>query len=267
MIVGENAMMKEKRNMMKKIVSNLVTVVCLGVFFYAAYGLFDIFMDYYQNRKMLSDVQETFYNAASAEESDTQDEDNSSRTIRPGFKELLKQNSDVVGWITIDGTQIDYPVLQSSNNKTYLTQNYNNSESRAGSIFLDYRNNIASPGLNTVVYGHRMKDGSMFQHLTKFLDKDFFDSHRTFEFDTLYDSYEAEIFAVYNTLTDFNYIQTEFANEEEYGQLLTKIQNVSKFKTDVKVSPSDSIITLSTCDYELDENEGRLVIQAKLVKK
>lgn len=260
-------MMKSNKPTWKKVLSNLTTVVCLGVFMYAAFGLFDIFMDYYQNRKMLNNVQDTFYNAASAEENSTQGENESSHTIRPGFKELLKQNPDVVGWITIDGTQIDYPVLQSSNNETYLTQNYNNSESRAGSIFLDYRNDISSPGLNTVIYGHRMKDGSMFQHLTKFLEDDFFETHRTFEFDTLYNSYEAEIFAVYNTLTEFNYIQTEFADEAEYSKLLKEIKEVSKFETDVEVNADDPIITLSTCDYELDKHEGRLVIQAKLVKK
>ena len=260
-------MMKSNKPTWKKALSNLTTVICLGVFIYAAFGLFDIFTDYYQNRKMLNNVQDTFYNAVSAEENGTQEENKSSHTIRQGFNELLKQNPDVVGWITIDGTQIDYPVLQSSNNETYLTQNYNNSESRAGSIFLDYRNDITSPGLNTVIYGHRMKDGSMFQHLTKFLDDDFFENHRTFEFDTLYDSYEAEIFAVYNTLTEFNYIQTEFADEAEYSKLLKEIKEVSKFETDVEVNADDPIITLSTCDYELDKHEGRLVIQAKLVKK
>lgn len=265
MMVRGSAMKKEKRQT-KKIISRIVTIVCLGVFVYAAYGLVDIFMDYYQNRKMLSNVQETFYNAATNEE-DTQNDNSQSSTIRPGFKELLKQNSDVVGWITIDGTQIDYPILQSSNNETYLTYNFNHDSSRAGSIFLDYRNDITSPGLNTVVYGHRMKDGSMFQHLTKFLDEDFFESHQTFEFDTLYASYEAEIFAVYNTLTDFDYIKTDFANEKEYEQLLAAIQKESKYQTDIEVSADDSIITLSTCDYELDENEGRLVLQAKLVKK
>lgn len=250
-----------KQNPLKKFISRIITIVCLGVFIYASYGLVDIFIDYYQNRQLLSNVQDTFYDAASAEET-------SSDTIRPGFNELLQQNSDVVGWITIDGTQIDYPVLQADDNSHYLTRNYYHEESRAGSIYLDYRNDIQSPDeRNIVVYGHRMKDGSMFQHLTKFLDKDFFESHRTFEIDTLYDNYEAEIFAVYNTLTDFNYIQTDFDTDEEYGQLLSKIRDVSKFQTDVDVSENDQIITLSTCDYQLDKNEGRLVVQAKLVKK
>src|SRR5699024_8884342 len=192
-------MMKSNKPTWKKVLSNLTTVVCLGVFMYAAFGLFDIFTDYYQNRKMLNNVQDTFYNAASAEENSTQGENESSHTIRPGFKELLKQNLDVVGSITIDGRQNDYPVLKSSNSETYFRQNDNNSESIAGSILLDYRNDISARGQNTVRYRHRMKDGSMFQHLTTFLEDDFFETHRTFEFVTLYNSYVAEILAVYNT--------------------------------------------------------------------
>src|SRR5699024_7294613 len=162
-------MMKDRRISTNKVLSKLVTVVCLAVFIFAGHGLFDIFMDYYQNRKMLSDVQDTFYNAVAAEQDNQNEQTGDSKSIRPGFEELLKQNQDVVGWITIDGTQIDYPILQSSNNEYYLTNNYNQGDSRAGSIFLDYRNDVSSSDLNTVVYGHRMKDGSMFQHLTKFL--------------------------------------------------------------------------------------------------
>lgn len=246
----------------KKFISSIITIICLAVFLYASYGLFDAFIDYYKNRKMLSNLQDIYYNVDTAE--DTKDQANS---IRSGFDELLKQNENVVGWITVEGTQIDYPILQSDNNIDYLTENFYGDESRAGSVFLDFRNDITSSNLNTVVYGHRMKDGSMFQHLTKFLDRDFFETHRTFEFDTLYNSYEAEVFAVYNTLTDFNYIQTDFSSGEEYKQLLLNIQEKSKFKSDVDLSEDDQIITLSTCDYELDQNDGRLVVHAKLTKK
>src|SRR5690625_7854998 len=100
MIVRSSVMTKEKRQM-KKSRSRIVTIVCLGVFIYAAYGLVDIFTDYYQNRKMLSNVQETFYNAASAEEN-TQNESSGYHAIRPGFKELLKKKEDTVVMIKIE---------------------------------------------------------------------------------------------------------------------------------------------------------------------
>src|SRR5699024_8753004 len=147
-------------------------------------------------------------------------------------------------------------------------RNFYHGESRAGSIFLDYRNDIRlTDERNIVIYGHRMKDGSMFQHITKFLDEDFFNEHRTIEFDTLYEHYEAEVFAVYNTLTTFDYIQTYFENDTDYETLLTDIKGNSKFKTDVEVTADDKIITLSTCDYVLDKEAGRLVLHAKLIDK
>lgn len=257
-------MAKDKKSSTKRIVSRSITILCLSVFLYAAYGLGDVLIDYYKNRKMLSDVQEMYYDVASAA---TADSDRASGEVRPGFDQLLEHNEHVVGWLTMDDTQIDYPILQTDNNIDYLTKDYNDRETRAGSIFLDYRNDIEATNKNTVVYGHRMKDGSMFQHLTKFLDEDFLNDHLTFEFDTLYDKYEAEIFSVYNTLTDFNYIETDFSSDEQYEELLQKMTDKSRFDTGVEVSGDDHIITLSTCDYELDENEGRLVVHAKLTKK
>ncbi|WP_164219970.1 class B sortase [Virgibacillus sp. YIM 98842] len=246
---------------MKKLLSVILTIVCLGVFIYASQGLIAAALDYYENRKVMGNIQETFYDVELNENT------NDPQIIRPGFDTLLKENEDLVGWITMEGTQIDYPILQAEDNIEYLTRNFYKDENRAGSIFMDYRNDIESTGQNTILYGHRMKDGSMFEQLSKYQDEDFFKNHQTFQFDTLYESYEAEIFAVYATTTDFNYIQTDFANDGEYEQLLARIKEESMYDTDVEVKASDQIITLSTCDYVLDENEGRLVVQAKLVSK
>ncbi|MDS9472741.1 class B sortase [Sporosarcina pasteurii] len=245
----------------KKTLSIMLTCLCLGVFIYAAYGLIDTAIDYYKNRKVLNNLQETFYNA------DHPVIDDESASIRSGFDRLLKENDELVGWITIEGTQIDYPILQADNNVDYLRRNFYKEKNIAGSIFMDFRNDVQTPGLNTILYGHRMKDGSMFEQLTKFQDKDFFKNHQTFEYDTLYDSYVAEIFAVYITKTDFDYIQTDFSTDEEYEQLLAGIREKSMYETDVEVKADDHILTLSTCDYALDPNDGRLVVQAKLVKK
>lgn len=258
-------MAQPKRHPVRKFFSRLITIVALSVFIFSAYSLFDIFLDYYQNRKMLNDLQETFYDAAYAEKELDNEAD---FQIRPGFDELLKENEDVVGWITVDGTQIDYPILQAEDNIKYLHRNFYHEESRAGSIFLDYRNDIRlTDERNIVIYGHRMKDGSMFQHITKYLDEDFFNEHRIVQFDTLYESYEAEIFAVYNTLTEFDYIKTYFSKDEEYQDLLDEIHAYSKFDSDVEVTTDDKIITLSTCDYVLDQDKGRLVLHAKLIEK
>ena len=252
---------KKRKSPIRKSISIFITVTCLAVFVYASYGLFDAVYDYYNNRKVLKEVQDVFY------DNEVEEEARPLGMIRSGFDKLLEMNQDVVGWITVDGTQIDYPILQAENNDQYLTRNFEGDESRAGSIFLDYRNDILSEDFNTVVYGHRMKDGSIFQHITKFLDEDFFREHRTFEYDTLFKSYEAEVFAVYNTVTDFNYIETRFDSDVEYTALLDEIKDRSKFDAGIDVSPDDRIITLSTCDYMLDPEKGRLVLHAKLTEK
>ena len=251
---------KKKRSIFSRIISTMITLTCLAVFVYASYGLVDAVIDYYNNRKLLNSLQDLYY------EADGSEDDSAPFSIRSGFEGLLEQNDDVVGWITVDGTQIDYPILQGETNETYLRHNFYGEESRAGSIFLDYRNDIDSLGYNTIVYGHRMKDGSMFQHLTKFSNKDFFDEHRTFTFDTLYESYEGEIFAVYKTMTNFNYIQTEFDNDSEFDMFLMEIMKRSEHTADVDLTDADKIITLSTCDYQLDKLDGRLVVHAKLKK-
>jgi len=260
-------MKKEKQTGVKKFVSRSITILCLGIFLYAGYGLINIGMEYYQNRQVLSDTQDMFYNGVFANENTQGQDTRGSGEVRPEFNELLNGNTDVAGWLTVDGTNIDYPILQATDNVTYLDRNYYQHDSIAGSIFLDYRNNVDTLDLNTIIYGHRMKDGSMFQDLINFMDEDFFNKHRTIVLETLYDSYEAEIFAVYNTTTDFNYIETDFSSEEDYANLLTNIKEKSLFDSNIEVDEQDQIITLSTCDYSLDPDEGRLAVHAKLIKK
>lgn len=243
----------------RKWISRFITIVSVAVFIYAGYNLSDVLIDYYKNRQLMNEMQDMYYAA---------DDEPTGDSIRPGFSSLLEQNEDVVGWITINGTQIDYPIVQAEDNFHYLTRNFYHEESRAGSIYMDYRNSVhLDSEQNVVLYGHRMRDGSMFENLTKYLDEDFFNEYQTIEFDTLYDSYVGEVFAVYQTLTTFNYIQTHFDNREEFAGLLSNIYDTTLHTNGVEVSEDDMILTLSTCDYKLDENEGRLVLQAKLTKK
>ncbi|WP_077302336.1 class B sortase [Virgibacillus pantothenticus] len=246
----------------RKWLSNVVITICIGVFIYSAYELGSLGLDYYHNRQVLADVQDIYATHTNRSETSAKKGE-----IRKQFKELHKINSDIVGWLTIDKTKINYPILQADNNEHYLYRNYKEENSRAGSIFMDYRNNVASYNRNIILYGHNMKDGTMFHNLRKYTDKEFFTNHRNVLFDTMYDSYDAEVFSVYHTTTDFDYIQTDFATQNEYKQLVEEIQDKSIFKSDVKVNENDTIITLSTCDYTLDPDEGRFVVHAKISKQ
>lgn len=243
----------------KRLWQRMLTIVCLGVFIYSGTAIGLELFGYYQNRQVLAKAQ-TMYG---------QEEMNEKREpgkIRTSFDELRKVNDDIVGWINMKGTMIQYPIVQSRDNAFYLTRNYLKNDTRAGSIFMDYRNDVLHESPNTVVYGHRMRDGSMFAGLTNYLKRDFFDEHWTFQYDTLYQSYEAEIFAVYETTVDFDYIQTDFQDIGEYAHYLQAVRKKSIYQTKTDVSTDDLILTLSTCDHVLAPKNGRLVVQAKLKK-
>ena len=242
--------MKSKRSKLSKV----LTSISLIVFIYASYQLVTMGKEYYYNRQVLSEVQDVYRSSYS--EVDTNQ-----------FTALQEINQDIIGWLSIDDTQIDYPILQAQDNSFYLTRNYKKEYAPAGSIFMDYRNNKDNNNLNTIIYGHEMKDGSMFRDLYKFKDESFLRENPTFYYDTPNESYEAEVFSVYRTTTDFNYIQTDFNSSESYGDLLKSIQNKSLYKTATSINKDEEIITLSVCDYDIDPVEGRFVVHAKLNKR
>ncbi|PRS42255.1 SrtB family sortase [Bacillus sp. NMCC4] len=244
----------------KRVWQRLVTIVCLGVFIYSGTAIGLELFGYYQNRQVLAKAQTMYGQEQGMTES------REPGTTRTSFDELRKVNNDIVGWINMKDTMIQYPIVQSRDNAFYLTRNYLKNDTRAGSIFMDYRNDVLHDSPNTVVYGHRMRDGSMFAGLTNYLKKDFFHEHRTFQYDTLYQSYEAEIFAVYETTVDFDYIQTDFQDLGEYAHYLQAVRKKSIYQTKTDVSTDDLILTLSTCDHVLAPKNGRLVVQAKLKK-
>lgn len=257
---------KKPPTKIKKVMQRLTTITCLVVFTASAYYLIDTLFEYKENREVLADIQDV-YKQSKEDNQDSPDTVASSKTIRTSFNDLLSINEDIVGWISIGDTVVNYPILQAEENEYYLNRNYKEEESRAGSIFMDYRNDIQSSDRHTVLYGHNMKDGSMFGDMDNFLEQTYFQEHQQVFFDTLYESYDVELFSVYQTTTDFYYIETDFPDDNTYQAFLDEIQGKSSVETNVEVSTEDQIITFSTCDYFLSPNEGRLVIHGKLVKK
>jgi len=246
----------------KLMIQRIITITAIIVFAYSVYKLVPPLYDYYTNRKVLETVQEIYKPTKNVENG------NKETAIRSSFDPLLEINQDMVGWVTVDDTKINYPILQSSDNEFYLTRNYKKEETRAGSLFLDYRNDKKlENNKNTIIYGHRMKDGTMFSGLKKYLDKAFFEKHKTIHLDSLYEGYELEVFSVYQTTTDFYYIETEFSSDNEYLDFVDLLEGKSLYDADMDIKPEDSIVTLSTCDYAIDSLEGRLVVHAKLVKR
>ena len=204
--------------------------------------------------------------------SDTKKQDVEKLEILPDYKEAHDSNPEMVGWLTIPGMDINYPVVKKNkDNNYYLTHAFDNSEDKNGSIFMDYRCDIVNPTTNTIIYGHNMTSGLMFGTLKNYLDQSFYNEHRTIEFNTLYEKREYEVEAVclsevaYQDDSDYryyNFIQAD--TKGEWNEFYNDVVNRSVFGPDVDLKETDQILTLSTCNkYTRD---GRLFIVAKRVK-
>lgn len=260
---------------MKKKASKLLTLVYLAVFLFSAVSLAKYLYTYYETSKSLKEVQAIYEATLIAMREQSADqmlknqitEDVSTLPIRPQFHDLLAINSHIVGWISVDGTKLNNPILQADNNDYYLNHNYKDQQSRAGSVFMDYRNNIVDMDKNTILYGHAMKNNTMFGSLKNYLKQDYADEHSILYLDTLYEGYDIEVFAAYETTIDFYYIETDFTDKEAYQQFLKEIQERSAIQMDVDISPEDKILTLSTCKDAVMSDDHRFVVQGKLVKR
>ena len=172
-------------------------------------------------------------------------------------------NPDIVGFIEIPNTNIVYPVAQTGNNVFYLYHDLNWNVSSAGSIFLDYENNLYTlTDDNTIIYGHNMRNGSMFHNLRYFHGEDFFNSHTYILLTTPYRETVWDIFAFFHTTTDFCYLTTNFFDEDEFYEFMLLLQSMSRWTTDIRILPSDQILILSTCGVLGGNN--RYVVVARL---
>ena len=180
-----------------------------------------------------------------------------------GFYQLQQNHPDVKGWISIDGTHIDYPILQSEDNIKYLDHNAFGDYVVTGSIFLDYRFKADFTNFNTIIYGHHVPTGDMFGDIKKFTDKDFFENHR---YGTIFYNGEEKELEIFGILEVNAYDMTIYRplsdnveeNQAYYQYLLTKATN----KRDVSVTSEDKICLLSTCF--VDVTNGRHILLAKI---
>lgn len=179
-------------------------------------------------------------------------------------------NKKLIGWIKIDGTKVDYPVLQTVNNDYYLDHNFNQEEDRNGSIFLDTECSIWPRSQNLILYGHNMKSGKMFGSLKSYKEQSFFEKHPQIQFDTIYEKGIYDVMYVFSevvhdeTEVAFKYYQFISANSEvEYDSYMNDMSEMSLYDTGVTSVYGDALITLSTCDYS--QGAERFVIVAKKV--
>ena len=185
--------------------------------------------------------------------------------INVNFKELKDINSDTKGWIQVNGTNINYPFVQTSNNKYYLNRSFDKSYNNAGWVFLDYRNSINNLSKNTIIYAHGRLDTTMFGSLKNILSSGWLDNTDNYivKLSTETENTLWQVFSVYHIPTTSDYIQVNFSSDEEFKNWTMMLINRSQFNFNTTVNELDNILTLSTCFNE----DEKVVLHAKLIKK
>ena len=185
--------------------------------------------------------------------------------ISVNFDDLLKINNETKGWIQVNGTNINYPFVQTSNNDYYLTHSYDKSYNQAGWVFMDYRNDTINYDKNTILYAHGMNNKTMFGSLRNILNSSWYNNtnNHIIKLSTPTENTLWQVFSVYHIETTNDYIQTEFTSDEEYQTFLDTLKGRSAVTFDTSLNTTDKILTLSTCYNKTD----KVVMHAKLIKR
>ena len=179
------------------------------------------------------------------------------------FTKLLKQNSDVKGWVKVNNTNINYPFVQTDNNDFYLKHSFDKSRNSAGWVFADFRNNFSYLDQNTILYAHGRLDNTMFGSLKKVVDHEWYENkeNRFVQISTLDSKMIFEVFSVYTIEPEVYYITPNFDSDNEYNKFLNTLINRSVYDFGVDLDNKDKILTLSSCYND----DLRVVLHAKLV--
>lgn len=220
-----------------------INVVLILAIIFSLYKVITKAVDYKESKNTYEKIQEVKNNSNNFSE------------------ELIKINEDYKMWIEIPNTNIDYPVVQGKDNDFYLKHDFNKKKSSSGAIFMDYKNNI-DKDKNIIIYGHNMKNKSMFQNLMKFKDKEFWKENNKIILTIDGKRYEYEIFSSYISDSEDINLKINFKNDDEYLKYIGDIKKKSIFHREIDIKSNDRIITLSTCSYEKDD--ARMIIHGKL---
>ncbi len=259
--------MKNKEKIKKSIYIALIILNVLLISYISKY-----YYDIYNSQKENTILNEISINENEVLE-DNNDNENEISNVKTEkmlkLEELQKVNSDIVGWIEIENTKINYPVLQGKDNDFYLNHNYKKAYSINGSIFLDKDYSWSLPGSNLLIYGHNSNNKTMFQDLLKYADISFYKKHPIIKFTTNSEDANYEIIAVFRSRVYYKSEENVFRyyyfingeTEDEYNEFVQNAKKASLYDTGKTAKYGEQLITLSTCSYHT--TDGRFVVVAK----
>lgn len=251
----------KKTNRLTKILFIFFIIIFVCGIGYLTYYLYDRNKNNKDNEEILNNIE---IDESKITESKTE------RMIQ--LEELQKENEEIIGWLEIEGTNINYPVLQTSDNDYYLTHNYKKEKASTGSIFLDKDFDLINGSSNYLIYGHRNKSGLMFEDLIKYAEEDFYKEHTKIKFTTNKDDSIYEILSVFYSRVYYKSDQNVFRyyyfvnaeNEQEYNDFVKNAKKASIYDTGVTAKYGDQLLTLSTCEYS--QEDGRFAVVCKKIE-
>lgn len=237
-----------------KILITLIQIVLIAVIIFSGIKIIEWIKSNKKNKDIMSEIKE---NVVINNEIDSNNEE-----YKIDFAKLKQKNSDAIAWIKVNGTDIDFPVVKGTDNSYYLTHNFDKEKNKAGWIFADYRNKFDGTDKNIIIYGHNMKNGSMFASLKDVIKEEWYnnENNKYIALITENENCKYQVFSVYQTETEEYYLQTNISNFKEFVE---KIKGRSKKNFNVDIKETDSILTLSTC---ADNTKYRVVLHAVKVK-
>lgn len=266
---------EKKIKKIKKVSLIFILILSIGIFIFALLNIFAWNKDNQENEKIAKDLNDNAIerpaeNAINVNPPEDKSDDYwdyiKMDMMSVDFNELLKKNPDTVGWIKVNGTNINYPVVQTNNNDYYLTHAYDKTTNDAGWIYADYRNNMTNFDKNTIIYGHGRLNNTMFGSLKNITNSSWYDNKDNYiiKFSTPTENTLWQVFSVYTIPVESYYLQTKFNSDDQYNEFLQTIKNRSVKDFSAKVNSNDKIITLSTCKDVAGTK--RVVMHAKLIK-
>lgn len=242
------------KNKFSKSIIIIIEIILFGIMIFSGIQIYNWFNENNQSKEILNIVQEAI-------SIDEEKEDIDIEKYSIDFDELKETNPKTVAWLKVNGTDIEYPIVQASDNSYYLTHSFDNNYNSAGWPFADYKNKFDGTDKNIIVYGHNRKDGSMFGTLKNIYTEEWYNdlNNRKILFYTEDDESIYEIFSCYTVQDEDYYIQTSFKGN--FGKFIDTLKNRSEREFDIDVDENDHILTLSTCGA----GNTRVVIHAKKV--
>ena len=269
---------KKKKLRFRKWVIVVFLLFFLSIFIFSAYKLYSWHNDNKEIETIADDVvkdtkvkeKEDTENTENINPPDNRDNDYwnyiKMSLLEVNFNELLAKNLDTVGWIQVKGTNINYPIVQTTDNSYYLTHAFDKTKNEAGWVFMDYRNDPVNFNQNTIIYAHSRLTGSMFGSLKNILDSSWYTNknNHIIRLSTTTENTMWQVFSVYTIPKESYYITPSFNSNEAYLEFLNTIKSRSEVDFSGTVNTNDKILTLSTCK---DNFGNRVVMHAKLIKK